>query len=658
MKVSQILDQIDTGDIALPEFQRGYVWNRDQVRGLFLSLYRGYPVGGFMTWNTKAEGASARGGPVTVDGTVKLLLDGQQRATTLYGVIRGVPPKFFEGNATAFAGLHFHLEDEAFEFYAPTKMKDNPAWINVTGLMAGGLGSVLPSLQTLSENDNARLTMYVNRVSQILLIKDRDLHIDEVSGPDKTVDVVVDIFNRVNSGGTKLSKGDLALAKIGASWPQARQSMNIELERWGAAGFDFRLDWLLRGVNAVVTGEALFSALSDVPISRIEGGLTEVVRYIDGWLNVISARLGLDHDRVMFGKFAVLVLARYNHQNGGKPPSAEERDRLLAWLVHAGMWGRYAGSTETVLNQDLKAIDSDGVAGLMDNLRAMRGDLAVRPDDFSGNSLGARFYPVLYLLTRTQGAQDWGDGTPLSAHLLGKLSGLQVHHIFPKARLYAAGYSRGEVNAVANFCFLTQGTNLDISDRLPRDYMPEIEARHPGALASQWVPTDPGLWEIDRYRDFLAQRRELLASATNTFLDQLWNGGSPLSRTDASGAWDTPPTLVVAPSFAPEVDERAAQIEALIAFLTAQGYAAPDVDIEVSDPESGRVLAVAEAFWPNGLQAGIGAPVVLDLDVDTLDEPGLQRLGYSVFTSCDSLRDYVVRAANVSADSEVAHSVS
>lgn len=83
MKVSQVLDLVDSGDIALPEFQRGYVWNRDQVRGLLSSLYRGYPVGSFMTWNTKAEGTSTRGGPVAVDGTVKLLLDGQQRATTL-----------------------------------------------------------------------------------------------------------------------------------------------------------------------------------------------------------------------------------------------------------------------------------------------------------------------------------------------------------------------------------------------------------------------------------------------------------------------------------------------------------------------------------------------------------------------------------------------
>lgn len=641
MKVSQILDQIDSGDIALPEFQRGYVWNRDQVRGLFVSLYRGYPVGGFMTWNTKAEGASARGGPVTVDGTVKLLLDGQQRATTLYGVIRGRAPKFFEGHDNAFTGLHFHLEDETFEFYAPSKMKGNPAWINVSELMATGLGGVLGSLQQLSQGDNDRLTAYVNRVNQILQVKDRDLHIDEVTGADKTVDVVVDIFNRVNSGGTKLSKGDLALAKIGASWPEARQRMNTQLARWGEAGFDFRLDWLLRGVNALVTGEALFSALADVSVSEVAAGLDEVTRYVDGWLNVISGRLGLDHDRVMFGKFAVLVLARHTHLNGGRPPSAVERDRLLAWLVHAGMWGRYAGSTETVLNQDLKAVDARGVEGLMDNLRTMRGDLSVRPDDFAGNSLGARFYPVLYLLTRTQGAQDWGDGTPLSAHLLGRLNGLQVHHIFPKARLYADGHSRGDVNAIANFCFLTQGTNLDISDRFPSEYMPEIAERHPGALESQWVPTDPELWKMENYLDFLAERRRLLAQATNDFLSSLLHAVPP---TDAD-AWERQaPLAVVAPVVAAEARDE--EIAELLEWLESEGYATAEVDVEVTDPETGRTLAVAEAFWPEGLQVGIGSPVVLDVDADFVDEPRLQALGYTVFTTCASLRSFVQRSAD------------
>src|SRR5262245_41385405 len=107
MKVNTILDQIDLGAMALPEFQRGYVWNRDQVRGLMYSLYRKHPVGSLLVWVTKTENADARGdGPLT-PGFVKLLLDGQQRVTSLYGLIRGKAPRFFEGSSHAFTGLYF-----------------------------------------------------------------------------------------------------------------------------------------------------------------------------------------------------------------------------------------------------------------------------------------------------------------------------------------------------------------------------------------------------------------------------------------------------------------------------------------------------------------------------------------------------------------------
>ena len=101
MKISTVLDHIDSGHIALPEFQRGYVWNRDQVRGLFASLYRRHPVGGLLVWATESSIASHRGEGALAAGVVKLLLDGQQRMTSLYGVVRGRPPKFFDGNESA-----------------------------------------------------------------------------------------------------------------------------------------------------------------------------------------------------------------------------------------------------------------------------------------------------------------------------------------------------------------------------------------------------------------------------------------------------------------------------------------------------------------------------------------------------------------------------
>ena len=138
MKISTILDHIDSGHMALPEFQRGYVWNRDQVRGLFDSLYRRHPVGGLLVWATESSSASHRGDGQLAAGVVKLLLDGQQRITSLYGVVRGKPPKFFDGNAQAFANLRFHLETEVFEFFQPVKMRDDMLWIDVTELMQKG----------------------------------------------------------------------------------------------------------------------------------------------------------------------------------------------------------------------------------------------------------------------------------------------------------------------------------------------------------------------------------------------------------------------------------------------------------------------------------------------------------------------------------------
>ena len=117
-KLAAILDQIDSGSVLLPEFQRGYVWNRDQVRGLMRSLYRGYPVGGLLTWETQADGSLVRGAATATPTLRVLILDGQQRITSLYGITRGRPPAFFQGDEKAFSGLRFNVEDETFEFYA------------------------------------------------------------------------------------------------------------------------------------------------------------------------------------------------------------------------------------------------------------------------------------------------------------------------------------------------------------------------------------------------------------------------------------------------------------------------------------------------------------------------------------------------------------
>ena len=640
MKISTILDHIDIGHMALPEFQRGYVWNGKQVADLFASLYHHYPVGGLLVWVTQSNATVHRGdGPVAGD-VVKLLLDGQQRMTSIYGVARGRPPKFFDGNPKAFTGLHFHLANETFEFYQPIKMQGDPLWVDVSKLMVAGLGGLQGLIMALSRQPaiGTDALGFAGRITHLLGILDIDLHVEEITGQDKTLDVVVDIFNRVNSGGTKLSKGDLALAKICAEWPEARESMKAKLKEWEEAGYHFSLDWLLRSVNTVMTGEARFSYLHDKAAVDIQHGLGRAAKHIDKSLNLIAGRLGLDHGRVFFGRFGVPVMARYLDRKEGTL-GTREADKLLFWFTQAGMWGRFSASTETAIDQDLEALEGPqgGLDALIEKLRLWHGGLRVEAGNFGGWSLGARFYPTLYMLTRMGEARDWGTGLPLKAAMLGKMSRLEVHHIFPKSRLYEKGYKRPEVNALANFCFLTKDTNLTISDRPPKEYFVELEARHPGALASQWIPMDPELWKIDRYLDFLEARKTLLASEANRRFEELLHG-------DTHWLDSTPSTPVLAVQttvggITSEAEEQ--ELEALNDWVEKQGLPCGEMAFDYADPETGAQKAVFDLAWPEGLQPGLTAPVVLLLNETAEVLAVASGGGFRCFTTVAKFRGHV-----------------
>ncbi len=637
MKISTILDQIDLGTIALPHFQRGFVWKRDQVKALINSLYNRFPIGSLLIWVTPFEGAPIRGeGPVS-PGVVNLLLDGQQRITSLYGIVRGKAPMFFEGDERAFTGLYFHLEDQTFEFYMPLKMKDDPLWINVTELMQKGAASVFSTLMTKLDAKE-KMADYLARLNTIDQIKEIEIFDEKITGQDKTIDTVVDIFNIVNSGGTKLSKGDLALAKICASWTEARPEMKRKLKKWENAGFYFSLEWLLRNVTSILTGEAYFSSLKDVYTQTFKNGLIEAEQRIDALLNLISSRLGLDHDRVLGGRGAIPLMTRYLSQKGEKHLDHIERDKLLYWYIHTFLWGRYAGSTETVLAQDLSLIkQKDGALdNLIDNLRKIRGDLTIKEQDVSGWSTGARFYPLLYMLTRVYGAKDWGSGVELSAFMLGKLSSLQMHHIFPKKVLYDKGFDRPEVNAIANFTFQTQETNQWIGKRLPEEYFEEVEKKNPGALQSHWIPMDKDLWRVERYHDFLKERRRLIAQAANEFLESLLHGKIP----ETNVVEDI--TLRKAEAVPPKMptDEEEEMILECAIWVEKHGLPSAEIEYELCD-DAGNLLAVLDLAWPEGLQPGLTKPVALIINGGRGVEHIVNQRGFLYFTSVDKLKQYV-----------------
>jgi len=638
MDITTIVNHIDNGHIALPEFQRGYVWNRKQVRGLFESLYKRHPIGSLLVWATDSQSAKHKGETPLAPGVVKLLLDGQQRITSLYGVIRGRAPAFFDGNIKTFTGLRFNLESEEFAFFQ-SKMKNDPLWIDVTDAVKGGVDKVGVFVEKwlLDPALAPKLPEYTSRLARLIGITGIEMHAEEVTGVDKTLDVVVDIFNRVNSGGTKLSKGDLALAKICADWPEAREAMKKKAKEWTDAGYSFSLDWLLRSVNTVLTGEAKFQFLHDKSAEEIKQGLARAGHQIDFCLNLINTRLGLDHDRVFFSPYAVPVMVRYLEKRKESMP-ARELDKLLFWYVQTGIRGRFSAAVESTIDRNLEMISDgdDSLDRLLGELRLSYGSLRVLPDHFRGWNRGDRFYPVLYWLTRMGSARDWCSGMVLQAQLLGNASKLEMHHIFPKARLNKHGCKRPEINALANFCFLTSECNRKIGDKLPEKYFPEIEEMHPGALASQWIPDDQKLWKLENYLKFLEARRALLAEAANRQFLELLHGDAHWLEGQASGSEISP---MVLGGIADDDEEN--ELMQINDWVQSHGLSKGSLAYEHSNADNGGQRAIFDLAWPNGIQQDLSEPVALLLSESAETIRVANIAGFRCFVSQDDFKRYV-----------------
>ena len=241
-------------------------------------------------------------------GTSSLLLDGQQRVTTLYGIVRGTPPPFFEGDPAGVQRTAVQRRDRGVRVLRPGQDEGRPA----LGRRHRAVRRLDPPRWCPACTDHPALHDYVDRLLRVRNVLDREVHVERITGADKTVDVVVDIFNRVNSGGTKLSKGDLALARIccGVAATPARRCAR-SLDRWRAQrGLQFTPDWLLRNVNAVATGRAPFSALEDVSAGEFRDALGRRSTTSTTSVDLSPSALGLDHDRVLMGRYALPVVSR------------------------------------------------------------------------------------------------------------------------------------------------------------------------------------------------------------------------------------------------------------------------------------------------------------------------------------------------------------
>ena len=273
--IQELLSQIGRDEILLPEFQRGYVWRPDQVRGLVRSLYRKHPTGHLLVWRT-CKPSRVRGGTAAGDGHSLMLLDGQQRLTTLYVLFRGEAPRFYEGEELFF-DLYFNVQTEEFHFWQKSLMAKNPAWIGVHEFLSETLNGLLERLPGLDAERREVLQANLARLSRLDQIRNYAYTVDQVTGDDFGVDEVVEIFNRVNRAGTPLTKADLALAHVCSIWPEARAEIRGFQKKMAEQGFDVSFDFFVRCLAAVATGSVLLEgSFVKTPAPDLQRAWTEM----------------------------------------------------------------------------------------------------------------------------------------------------------------------------------------------------------------------------------------------------------------------------------------------------------------------------------------------------------------------------------------------
>lgn len=524
--IADLIKDIKNGALILPEFQRGYVWSRDQVRSFLNSLYRGYPTGSFLIWKTPQPPKVRGDSPADDSKSYRLILDGQQRLTSLYVLLEGEPPPFYEGEKLFF-DLHFNLVKEEFAYFKKTTMANNPEWIQVTGFFQKGLATFLQEVTALDTDARGVYLSNMGKLTRLEKVRDYLYYLKELTELD--MDRVVEVFNLVNSAGTKLSKSDLALAHICSKWPEARESFWEAKRSYGAQGFDFDLSFYTRLTSIVATGSALYDPLYKTPIEDVKGAWPKVTKALNYVFNVLKGDAYIDNASTFPSMYVVMPLAAFFATSDRTSFDSEAQKRsFIHWMYAALMWGRYSGSTETKLQADIEALkSSDPPAKLRENLIAERGRIKVEAKDVEGAGVRSPLFPMCYIVARSRGAIDWFNGVALYQKQIGKSFGLEIHHIFPQAVLRKAGYEPANpahkklINEIANLAFVTKQANLGISASKPEVYLPKVLDKHPEALKQQAVPQNPALWAVDRFEAFLAERRQLLAEAINAYMDSL-----------------------------------------------------------------------------------------------------------------------------------------
>lgn len=572
--LTHLVEDIKHGNIALPDIQRPFVWSAAKARDLFDSLYRGYPVGTLMFWETGAEVGTRQVGGGDTEKVAKLLIvDGQQRLTALYAVITGhkVLTKTFEEKRIRIA---FRPSDETFEVADAAIQKDPEFLPDITELWDAGYRPTVRKFlarlaesreEDLAQEEKDQLEDHIARVNELANFRFQVVELNSEADEEQ----VAEIFVRINSEGVKLNQADFILTLMSVHWEKGRRQLesfcrdavdpNVHGPSPKNAFIEPGPDQLLRaGVGLAFRRGRLQHVYNLLRGKDMEAGGVSAERRTEQFEKLRRAQddvidltnwheffkclnhAGFRSDRMVTSDNALIytyILWLIGRRDFGLDLKTL-RGVIGRWFFMAHTTGRYTSSPESQIEADLGRISEleagDGTAFCEELDRIVRsnftGDyweisLPNRLDTSSAKSPALIAYwaalnlldaQLLFSQMRIRDLFDPSLTAPRS---------IERHHLFPKAHLSKIGFTtRKQTNAIANMAFLDWSDNVAISDGDPLDYWPVMTQTMDADEVRQqsyWHALPIG-WEQLEYPIFLERRRDLIAKVVRDGFARLW----------------------------------------------------------------------------------------------------------------------------------------
>ncbi|WP_444912242.1 GmrSD restriction endonuclease domain-containing protein [Microbulbifer sp. PAAF003] len=517
--LKDLIADINSGQIKVPQFQRQFVWKEEQALKLLDSIASNYPVGSLLLWRTKNSLAVERNIgafklPETDDmSPTDYVLDGQQRLTVIYSALGAL-----EGQ-NGFDAAYDLVEDcfmEAPEDFSQTQFPLRIIY-NTTKLLNFRSGLVsYPNADELQEKLDGLIDVITNYRIPVVTLK------------ELTVEEVCPIFERINSSGTRLSTYDLMVA---ATWTESFD-LNEEAQKIANSlkpkGFDdIDGNTVLKCLSAIkhkgIKKEQVLSLRNlskDEMDSLVEIAKAALLKTID----LLKTEFKIySWDFLPYEAIAVVLSYVFSKR---KTLTLEDVRRVRKWFWLSAFSERYRGASESFVSQDLEAIDSFVING--EDPKKSFGSIptqeAFKKLAFRSNNSRSRALIILLALKRPRNITNGAVIDPEIA--LSNYNSKQFHHIYPKAHLKRINAS-GEHNSLANFCMLAASENNAISDDHPNEYLPhlisELGKEVVDVFNSNYLP-DPRSVDFStlEYPEFIDLRAKLMLEDIN----KLTNGES------------------------------------------------------------------------------------------------------------------------------------